>query len=151
VSAPLSRHAQPAGGWRLAASLVIGGALGATGGWFGHSAQSPDLDSTQTAFFNLPTVTRGADECTPLRLAPDTRVAVLRVPGVARDRHVAALDSEKRELPGNHYSSRLQPDGSQLLRIDVELLDGRAVHLEAKDHDGLGEPLGCVTGEVATR
>ncbi len=76
------------------------------------------------------------------------RFAVLRVPGVARDRHVVAADSEKRELPASRYTSRLQPDGSHLVRIETQALEGRAVHLEAQAADGFGEPLGCVTGEV---
>jgi hypothetical protein len=137
----------------MAASLVIGGVLGVAGGWFGHESQAPNLDSTQTTFFNVPAATRGAGDCTPLRLAPDTKFAVLRVPGLSRDRKAIAADSEKRELPASRYTSRVQPDGSQLVRIDTQVLDGREVFLEARAADGFGEPLGCVTGEVvaATR
>jgi hypothetical protein len=139
-----------AAGWRMAASLVVGGVLGTAGGWFGHQSQTPNLDSTQTAFFNVPAATRGAGDCTALRLALDTRFAVLRVPGVSRDRQVIAADAEKRELPASRYTSRLQPDGSHLVRIDTQALDGREVFLEARATDGFGEPLGCVTGQVAT-
>ena len=139
-----------AAGWRMAASLVVGGVLGTAGGWFGHQSQTPNLDSTQTAFFNVPAATRGAGDCTALRLAPDTRFALLRVPGVSRDRQVIAADAEKRELPASRYTSRLQPDGSHLVRIDTQALDGREVFLEARAADGFGEPLGCVTGQVAT-
>jgi hypothetical protein len=146
--AAMGRHVHAAAGWRMAASLVIGVTLGTAGGWFGREAQAPNLDSTQTAFFNVPATTRGGDECTPLRFAPDTRFAVLRIPGVTRDRHVVAADSEKRELPASRYTSRLQPDGSHLVRIDTQALEGRAVHLEAQAADGFGEPLGCVTGEI---
>lgn len=145
----IGRHVRAAAGWRMAASLVIGGVLGVAGGWFGHEAQAPNLDSTQTAFFNVPAATRGGDECTPLRLASDTRFAVLRVPGVSRDRRVVAADSEKHELPASRYTSRLQPDGSHLVRIETQALNGLAVHLEARAADGFGEPLGCVTGEIA--
>jgi anti-sigma factor RsiW len=147
--AVLGRNAQSAVGWRMAASLVVGGVLGTAGGWFGHQSQTPNLDSTQTAFFNVPAATRGAGDCTPLRLAPDTRFAVLRVPGVSRDRQVIAADAEKHELPASRYTSRLQPDGSHLVRIDTQALDGREVFLEARAADGFGEPLGCVTGQVA--
>jgi len=147
--AVLGRNAQSAVGWRMAASLVVGGVLGTAGGWFGHQSQTPNLDSTQTAFFNVPAATRGAGDCTPLRLAPDTRFAVLRVPGVSRDRQVVAADAEKHELPASRYTSRLQPDGSHLVRIDTQALDGREVFLEARAADGFGEPLGCVTGQVA--
>jgi hypothetical protein len=147
--AVLGRNAHSAVGWRMAASLVVGGVLGTAGGWFGHQSQTPNLDSTQTAFFNVPAATRGAGDCTPLRLAPDTRFAVLRVPGVSRDRQVIAADAEKHELPASRYTSRLQPDGSHLVRIDTQALDGREVFLEARAADGFGEPLGCVTGQVA--
>jgi hypothetical protein len=135
------------GDWRMAASILGAGVIGAAGGWFGKSTQTADLDSTRTVVFNLPSVTRGAEECTALKLASDTRLAVLRVPGVSRDLRVVALDSDKRELPTGGYASRVQPDGSQLLRIDSKLLAGRAVHLEERHADGSGEPLGCVTGE----
>jgi hypothetical protein len=135
--------------WRMAASLVGAGLIGAAGGWLGKSTTATDLDSTQTVVFNLPSVSRGADECTSVRLAPDTRLAVLRVPGISRDLRVVALDSDKRELPAGQYASRIQPDGSQLLRIDARLLAGRAVQLEARRANGSGEPLGCVTGTPA--
>jgi hypothetical protein len=149
--AVLGRSAQAAMGWRMAASLVVGAILGTTGGWFGHQSQAPNLDSTQTAFFNVPAATRGAGECTPLRIAPNTRFAVLRVPGVTRDRKVIAADAEKHELPAARYTSRLQPDGSHLVRIDTQALNGRDVFLEAQAPDGFGEPLGCVTTEFPQR
>ena len=136
--------------WRMAASLVGAGVIGATGGWLGKSTTATDLDSTRTVVFNLPSVSRGADDCTAMRLASDTRLAVLRVPGVSKDLRVVALDSEKRELPAGEYTSRIQPDGSQLVQIDAQALAGRSVHLEARRTDGSGEPLGCVTGEVPT-
>jgi len=135
------------GDWRMAASIVGAGVIGAAGGWFGKVTWTADLDSTRTVVFNLPSVTRGADECTALKLASDTRLALLRVPGVARDLRVVGLDSDRRALPAGGYSVRMQPDGSQLLSIDAQLLEGRAVHLEARRADGSGEPLGCVTGE----
>jgi anti-sigma factor RsiW len=135
--------------WRMAASLVGAGVIGAAGGWFGKTTQATDLDSTRTVVFNLPSVTRGADECTALRLASNTRLVVLRVPGVSRDFRVAAFDTERRELPAGQFASRVQPDGSQLLQIDSQLLVGRSVHLEARRTDGSTEPLGCVTGETS--
>lgn len=134
--------------WRMAASLVGAGVIGAAGGWLGKATTATDLDSTRTVVFNLPSVSRGADECTAMRLASDTRLAVLRVPGISKDLRVVALDSERRELPTGGYTSRIQPDGSQLLTIDAALLAGRQVHLEARRADGSREPLGCVTGSV---
>ncbi len=148
VPAVLGRSAQPSVGWRMAASLLMGGTLGIAGGWFGHETQTPNLDSTQTTFFNVPAATRGGGDCTALQLAPETKFAVLRVPGVMHGRKIIAADAEKRELPTSHYTSRLQPDGSHLVRIDAQVLDGREVFLEAHAADGSGEPLGCVTGEV---
>jgi hypothetical protein len=136
--------------WRMAASLVGAGIVGAAGGWLGKSTTATDLDSTQTVVFNLPAVSRGADECTAVRLAPDTRLAILRVPGLSRDLRVVALDAEKRELPAGQYASRIQPDGSQLVRIDARALVGRLVHLEARRANGSGEPLGCITGAAAS-
>jgi hypothetical protein len=133
--------------WRMAASLIGAGIVGAAGGWLGKSTTATDLDSTRTVVFNLPSVSRGADQCTAVRLASDTRLAVLRVPGISRDLRVVALDSDRRELPAAHYASRVQPDGSQLVRIDADWLAGRSVHLEARRADGSGEPLGCVTGD----
>jgi hypothetical protein len=146
--ATLGRSSQTAVGWRMAASLLVGGVLGTAGGWFGHQSQAPSLDSNQTAFFNVPAATRGGGDCTSLLFAPDTKFAVLRISGVARDRKVVAADSEKHELSASRYTSRLQPDGSHLLRIDTQSLEGREVFLEAHAADGFGEPLGCVTGEV---
>jgi hypothetical protein len=134
--------------WRMAASLVGAGVIGVAGGWLGKATTATDLDSTRTVVFNLPSVSRGADDCTAMRLASDTRLAVLRVPGISRDLRVVALDSEKRELPAGDYASRIQPDGSQLVRIDSQLLVGRSVHLEARRADGSGEPLGCVIGQL---
>jgi hypothetical protein len=148
--AVLGRSAQAAMGWRMAASLVVGGVLGTAGGWFGHGSQAPNLDS-QTAFFNVPAATRGGGDCTPLRIAPDTRFAVLRVSGVTRERKVIAADAEKHELPPARYTSRLQADGSHVVSIDTQALSGRDVFLEARAPDGFGEPLGCVTTEFPQR
>src|SRR3569833_3381250 len=99
--------------WRMAASLVGAGVSGATGGWWGIATSATDLDSTRTVVFNLPSVSRGADECTAMRLASDTRLAVLRVPGISKDLRVVALDSEKRELPAAAYTSRGRPGGGR--------------------------------------
>ena len=137
------------GDWRMAASLVGAGVIGAAGGWLGKATVSTDLDSTQTVVFNLPSASRGADDCTAVRLAPNTHVALLRVSGLSLDRHVVALDSEQRELPAGQYVAWTQPDRSRVVRVNVSLLEGRAVHLEARSGDGSSEPLGCVTGVTA--
>jgi len=134
---------------QMAASLVGAGFIGAAGGWLGRATLSSDVDSAHTIVFNLPAVSRGADECTPMRLAPDTRLALIRVPGVPRDLRVVALDSEMRDLPGVRYSATYQPDGSQLVRLESLLLTGKPVYLEGRrGANGSGEPLGCVMGEI---
>src|SRR3984893_11883561 len=40
------------GDWRMAASLVGAGIIGATGGWLGKATRVTDIDSKQTAVFN---------------------------------------------------------------------------------------------------
>src|SRR3977135_3258036 len=108
--------------WRMAASLVGAGIIGATGGWLGKSTTATDLDSTRTVVFNLPSVSRGADDCTAVRLASDTQRGGRRVRGISRVLHVVALDAEKPLLPAGGSTSRIQPDGSQLVQIDSRLL-----------------------------
>jgi len=144
------RHVAPLADWRMAASLLGVGVLGAAGGWVGQeAARGPDFDATQTVVFNLPATTRNADECTVLRLGADTRFAVLRVPGVPAGLVIAALDADMRPLPVGHYATRAQPDGSYLVRMESQLLVGRAVYLQTHRGDGSGgEPLGCITGEL---
>lgn len=144
----LPRSAQAAMGWRMAAAVLMGGLLGTAGGWFGHESAVPNLDSGQTTFFNVPATTRGGGECTSLRFGPETKFAILRVSGVSRDRKVVVADADKRELPASRYSSRLQPDGSHVVRIDAKALEARDVYLEARASDGFGEPLGCVAGDI---
>lgn len=134
--------------WRLAASVLIAAIGGLAGGWFSHAARGPELDSTQSVFFNMPAVERGGDECTALRLSPDSRLAVVRVPGVAAGDSLIAVDSEKQELGGGSYFVRRQPDGAEVVRIEARVLVDRAIHLETRKADGSIEPIGCVTGEI---
>jgi hypothetical protein len=150
TAATLPRSTQAAMGWRMAASVLVAGLTGAAGGWFGHESTVPNLDSGQATFFNVPATSRGGD-CTSLRFGPQTKFAFLRISGVSRDRRVVAADAEKRELPASRYSSRLQDDGSHIVRIDAQALVAREVSLEARASDGSGEPLGCVAGDVISR
>jgi len=155
VAAPTARvrRVAPFMEWRMAASLLGVGVLGAAAGWFGGEAtRGPDADSARTGIFNLPAVTRGADECTVLRMGAGTRVAVLRVPRVASGLVISALDADKHPLPAAHYATRVQPDGSHLVRLDSQWLVGRDVYLQTHRGDGAGgEPLGCITGELAVQ
>jgi hypothetical protein len=134
--------------WRLAASVLVAAIGGLAGGWFSHAARGPELDSTQSVFFNMPAVERGGDECTALRLSPDSKLAVVRVPGVASGDSLIAVDSEKQELNDGSYFVRRQPDGSDVVRIEPRVLVDRAIHLETRKADGSIEPIGCITGEI---
>jgi hypothetical protein len=145
----VARRLRAVASWRLAATLLIGGAVGATGGWFGRAAQAPDLNSNRIVFFSMPAVERGSGECTPLRLSSESTLAVVRVPGVSSDRSLVAVDSEKHELAGDSYGVRLQPDGSRLVRVAVRVLVDRAVHLETIGPNAEEEPIGCITGSLA--
>ncbi len=147
-TAPARRFAA-FGDWRMAASLVGAGVVGAAGGWLGRGSET-DLDLRKAVIYNLPSVTRGA-ECSPVRLATDTLHAVLRVPGVQRDLKIVATDTNQHELPASQYSVSVQPDGSRLLQIDARALQGREVRLETRGADGSAEPVGCISAEQPPR
>jgi Putative zinc-finger len=137
------------GGWGMAASFVGAMLVSGAAGWFASTLQRPSLDSSETAIFNMPALTRGGDECVTLSLAADTRAAVLRVPGVPSDRKVVVMNSEGRELAGNRYSAREQRDGSWILRFDADWLQHERAQLVTRANGGVDETLGCVVGAVA--
>lgn len=128
--------------WRLAASLVGIGIVGAAAGWYGRAFADPELD--RIAFFNALPLSRSASDCMPLKFAPDTKRIVLRVAGVARDRKVVALNSTGEELAARDYSARRQTDGSWLLQFATTALARGAIRLES---DGVGA-LGCVSAQL---
>ena len=130
--------------WRLAASLVGIGIVGAAAGWYGRAFADPGLE--RTAFFNAAPLSR-ASECMTLKLAPDTRRIVLRVAGVASDRKVAALNPGGEELVTRGYSARRQSDGSWLLQFTAATLAQQAVRLQSAGATGPAEPLGCVSAQ----
>jgi anti-sigma factor RsiW len=132
-------------GWRFAASLVGTGTLAATLGWFGKGSMTPDLDSTQTVMLNLPSVSRGADDCTAAHLAPDTQTVIIRVPGVSGDSRIVVVDSQRHELRADQYVARIQPDGSHLVRISASVLSHQEIQLEAREKNGASNPMGCVS------
>jgi hypothetical protein len=107
------------------------------------------LDSSETAIFNLPAVTRGADDCTTLALAANARAVVLRVPGVASHHRVIAADMTGRELPSARYSAREQRDGSWILRFEADWLQKQPARLTSRGPGGSEESLGCVNAAVA--
>jgi hypothetical protein len=131
------------GGFGIAAS-VAAAALTAVSGWYARGVYQPAIETT--AFFTAPALTR-SDDCTALRYAAETRSVVLRVPGVAGGRRVAATDVDGIEL-AQGYSARAQADGSWILSFDPQTLQGRAIQLETR-YGEQAEPIGCVTGEAA--
>jgi hypothetical protein len=136
--------------WRLAASLVGIGLAGLIGGWYARSLDE-SLDA-RTAFFNALPVSRGADDCTPLKFGADTTRVVLRVAGVGRDRKVLALDPQGRELASEGYAAWRQADGSWLLQFAAAQLSRRAIRLESRDAGSApGEPLGCISADVTPK
>ena len=131
--------------WQMAASLL---GFGVLGGWLARGTISSDLDTAQTVVFNLPSVSRGADECAPVRFAADTRIALIRVTGASRMLPIIALDSGRQQLPSGRYTTRYQPDGSQLVSLESLLLTNSTVFLETRRTDGTSEPLGCISGQL---
>jgi hypothetical protein len=127
--------------WRLAASLVGIGIVGAASGWYWRGFADPDL--ARTAFFNAAAVSRGSD-CTALKLAPDTERIALRVAGIASDRRLVALDSKG---DGLARGARRQADGSWLVQFSPATLVAGAVRLQSAGADGSAEPLGCVSAQ----
>jgi hypothetical protein len=137
-----SRESRALRAWKIAAGVAAIGTLGALAGWFGHASQAPKLGD-ETAFFNLPPITRGFD-CTPLRLAPSNSVVFLRVPGATPDTQLIPRDVEGKALPARDYSLRVQADGSWLIRLERSRTLESGVRLETRDAAGHAEPLGCI-------
>jgi len=132
--------------WRLAASLVGIGIVGAASGWYWRGFADPELD--RTAFFNAAPVSRGAFDCQPLKLAPDTERVALRVAGVASDRKLVALNTQGERLAASLYGARRQADGSWVLQFTAAALAHGAIRLESEDAAGSAQPLGCVSAEL---
>ena len=74
---------------------------------------------------------------------------VLRVADVASDRKVVALTPQGEALPARSYSARRQTDGSWLLQFAAPSLTPRAIRLESQGATGSGEPLGCISPQIA--
>jgi hypothetical protein len=137
------------GGWGMAASFVGAMLVSGVGGYLASALQRPSLDSSETAIFNLPALTRGVEDCTTLALAANARAVLVRVPGVASHSRVVANDSAGRELAAAQYSAREQRDGSWILRFDADRLQKDSAHLASRAPGGSEEPLGCVNAAVA--
>jgi anti-sigma factor RsiW len=149
-TAVLGRKVRQPETWRMAASFLGVAIVGAGAGWFGRDVQNaPEGADSRTVFLSMPAVERGdASECTPVRLSEQTRLAVLRVSSVAEGQKLVAVDSDRHELAAGRYWVTVQPDGSQLVRIDAQSLVNRDVHFEARRADGAADAIGCATGQV---
>jgi hypothetical protein len=139
-------HAPRLAHWRLAASLVGIGLLGAAAGWYGRAVSDPELAGT--AFFNAAALTRGP-ECTPLIVAPNTKRIVLRIAGVASERKVVVANAGGQKLAARSYGARRQADGSWLLQFDAATVERSAIRLQSVGDAGPSEPLGCVSAQPA--
>jgi hypothetical protein len=137
------------GGWGMAASFAVAMVVSGFGGYLVSALQRPSLDSSETAIFNMPALTRGADECTTLAIAANARAVLLRVPGVPAERRISVTDSAGREVGSNRYSAREQRDGSWIVRFDAGWLQSDSARLISRAPGGTEEVLGCVTAMVA--
>ena len=137
------------GGWGMAASFVAAMVVSGLTGYLASSVNRPSLDTSETAIFNMPALTRGADECTTLAIAANAKAVILRIPSVPSERRVIATDSSGRDLSSQRYSAREQRDGSWILRFDAGWLQTDAARLTSRAPGGSEEALGCVTAMVA--
>src|SRR5688572_849995 len=82
-----------AGVWRIAASFALV-AIGGAAGWYGQSFMARPLTEDAVAVFNLPPLTRGAEECEPLRVGRTIEVIALRVPNASPQSQLEVTDAE---------------------------------------------------------
>jgi hypothetical protein len=87
---------------------------------------------------------RGPSDCTAVRVGSQVTVLALRVPGVAKEQRLVAVDSEGHDLASEDYSVATQADGSWLVRLRAELVRDQGIRFEARSADGTVEPKGCV-------
>lgn len=143
AAAPVARSS-PAVRWRVAAALAAGVIVGAAGGWYGRAEQGPSVRSESIGFYSLPPLMRGPSDCTAVRVGSQVTVLALRVPGVAKDQRLVAVDSEGHDLASEDYSVATQADGSWLVRLRAEMVRDQGIRFEARSADGTVEPNGCV-------
>lgn len=136
------------GGWGMAASFAGTIAVAGAGGWFAGSMQRPDLNSSETAIFDMQPITRSSD-CYQLPVAANTRTIVVRITRVDSERHPIATDMDGNELSSSLYNARLQRDGSWVMLFDSDSLQKAPAYIVARKSEGADESLGCVTSAVA--
>ncbi len=136
------------GGWGMAASLVGAMVVAAAGGFYGGTLQRPDIDSSETAIFDMQPVTR-SESCTQLPLAANTRAVVLRMTRVDSERRPLATNLDGMELTADQYNVRAQRDGSWVLRFEPEYLKHASAYIVTRKDGTEDESLGCVSAAVA--
>ena len=136
------------GGWGMAASFVGAMLVAAAGGFYGGTMQRPNIDSSETAIFDMQPVTR-SEGCTQLPVAANTRAVVLRMTKVDSERHPLATNLDGMELAGNQYNVRAQRDGSWVLRFEPEYLKHASAYIVTRKSGTEDESLGCISAAVA--
>jgi hypothetical protein len=132
--------------WKIAASIAMVGVIAAGGGWYARSIEGSWVDAEHIAFFSLPPLARGFSDCSPVSIAPSTRLVALRVPGAMPDQQLVAIDANGRDLDPETYSTQVQADASWIVRLRSESLSDHTLRFEARSVDGTAEPLGCIVG-----
>lgn len=147
---PPSRSVGSPWHWQIAASAVLAACLGVLGGWFLHGGQGTSIDDDSIALTSLAPLTRGTD-CSVVRLAANTRVVALRIPGAEPGVLLRATHLDGSALGRGDYSVRVQADHSWLVRLAGPAIIGHEVALatEAAAGDAGHLPLGCVAAVVA--
>jgi hypothetical protein len=136
------------GGWGMAASFVGAMVVAAAGGFYGGTLQRPDIDSSETAIFDMQPVTR-SEGCTQLPVAANTRAVVLRMTRVDSERHPLATNLDGMELTASQYNVRAQRDGSWVLRFEPEYLKHASAYIVTRKSGSEDESLGCISAAVA--
>jgi hypothetical protein len=136
------------GGWGMAASFIGAMVVAAAGGFYGGTLQRPDLDSNETAIFDMQPVTR-SEGCTQLPVAANTRAVVLRMTRVDSERRPIATNLDGMELAANQYNVRAQRDGSWVLRFQPEYLKQASAYIVTRKNGTEDESLGCISAAVA--
>jgi len=136
------------GGWGMAASFVGALVVAAAGGFYSGTLQRPNLDSSETAIFDMQPVTR-SEGCTQLPVAANTRAVVLRMTKVDSERQPLATNLDGMELAADQYNVRAQRDGSWVLRFQPEYLKHASAYIVTRKNGTEDESLGCISAAVA--
>jgi hypothetical protein len=130
--------------WGLAASVAVIAIGSGAAGWYGRSFAGMSVSDEDLAVFNLPPITRGADDCVTLPIGERTEVVALRVPGARNGLELELTGEDGTLIADGEYSVRPQADGSWLLRVRAKPFAGQLLRLQTRGSNVLPEPLGCV-------